>query len=549
MKRTSCPVFFVVFFLAYAECALAQGTYTAATCNRSDVNAVINGSTHVAVNGDVIQIPAGSCTWTSAVTVPANVGITITGTGTPDGGASTTGPSASCTATSITDNDTADRFLFTMTPGVSSSTSRISCLKLSSSNAANIGTPIGISGTCNSSTCPNFRVDNVTFDTSLTGIRANSTSIIVEDNVFGVVDHNSAGTTDPNTGMEFVAINNSAWQGVGAFGDNSWASTDSYGTNQQIYIENNPFGNGILATESEAQAPSGGEGGGRATVRFNTCNGCIVIYSVHGTDSNGRPRGGRQGEVYGNTMTCTNTGGGCQGTGSRSSTVIQFGNSFAAGPSSHYNEYMNLAVFRANGLFAPPWNNCNGTGPYDNNVPSPPICIDQPGHMGGTLLSGVTSAPTGWVNEIIHPNYEWDDSGTAPNVATVDTDYAGVIANRDWYTDNSLGSPAVQTSPTTPFNGTSGVGFGTLANRPTTCTTGTGGAPGVAYWATDQGSWNTSSKTYAGGYTQGQLYACSATNTWTLYYTPYTYPHPLVTGTLTGSTPPSPPTSLQAVVQ
>ena len=67
------------------------------------------------------------------------------------------------------------------------------------------------------------------------------------------------------------------------------------------------------------------------------------------------------------------------------------------------------------------------------------------------------------------------------------------------------------------FNGTSGVGEGTLASRPSTCTTG------VGYWATDQGSWNTSGN----GYGQGQLYACTATNTWTLYYTPYAYPHPL----------------------
>jgi PKD repeat protein len=55
------------------------------------------------------------------------------------------------------------------------------------------------------------------------------------------------------------------------------------------------------------------------------------------------------------------------------------------------------------------------------------------------------------------------------------------------------------------FNGTVGVGVGPLSARPTTCT------KGVAYWATDE----------------RRLYLASATNTWTLYYTPYTYPHPL----------------------
>src|SRR5215470_17916881 len=61
-----------------------------------------------------------------------------------------------------------------------------------------------------------------------------------------------------------------------------------------------------------------------------------------------------------------------------------------------------------------------------------------------------------------------------------------------------------------------GMGHGTKARRPTACTTG------VAYWATDEGNWNQSGNSFG----QGNLYICTATNTWTLSYTPYTYPHP-----------------------
>src|SRR5262249_1410402 len=108
-------------------------------------------------------------------------------------------------------------------------------------------------------------------------------------------------------------------------------------------------------------------------------------------------------------------------------------------------------------------------------------CIDQPGRSGGGLLSGWVPGPTGPITQTLDPSYEWNDSGYNPVVGNV-SGGRRMIANRDWYSDNSYGSPHAQTSPTSPFNGTSGVGFGTLANRPSTCT------PGVGYWATDQGN-------------------------------------------------------------
>jgi len=58
-----------------------------------------------------------------------------------------------------------------------------------------------------------------------------------------------------------------------------------------------------------------------------------------------------------------------------------------------------------------------------------------------------------------------------------------IQANRDFYNQK------------TPFAGTAGVGVGKLSNRPKTCT------PGFAYWATDEGEWDS---THDGP--DGQLY-------------------------------------------
>lgn len=171
------------------------------------------------------------------------------------------------------------------------------------------------------------------------------------------------------------------------------------------------------------------------------------------------------------------------------------------------------------------------------------VCIDQAGGRGaGILYSGSTATPASSANEVLSPFYVWSNviNGGAPafGVQGVAPDTARVIRSRDYYNENI--NQAAQSSSTTPFDGTStiGIGHGTLANRPTTCTAG------AAYFATDQGNWNTSG---SGG--QGVLYLCTATNTWSLSYTPYSYPHPLVAGTSGGGNPPSPPTGLAAIVQ
>lgn len=489
------------------------GEINAASCSRADVNTALG----TAVSGNTVVIPGTSCTWTSGVTIPD--GVTLKGTGTPTTASATMGPSGTCAQTVLTINSVTNAFV--MDVGTHTTATRLSCLKLRTDDEDTIGPPITAYGTCDASTCPPIRIDNITFDTTLQGCcDSQSNSLITVDNVSGVIDHNRAeGTLGVGPGVPLINYNNSAWKGVGAFGDSSWYEASNFGGANLLYLENNYLGEEAFIGETEAQVPGGGQGGGRIAARFNECNGCISGLSNHGTDSNGRPRGGRQIEFYGNTFICGNEGG-CQGAVPvRSGVNLVFGNTLNNRESPEhtwFNQYISLGVFRIDVIWSNPWGQCPGT--YDQAGP-PVMCTDQPSRSGGTLLSGSTPSPTGWTNQTIDPTYEWNNAGYNPVFGNVSTGYSTQLqANRDWYTDGSLGSPVAQTSSSSPFSGATGVGFGIISRRPSTCTTG------VVYWATDEGSWNTSGNAFG----NGRLYKCTATNTWTLAYTPYAYPHPLV---------------------
>jgi hypothetical protein len=86
-----------------------------------------------------------------------------------------------------------------------------------------------------------------------------------------------------------------------------------------------------------------------------------------------------------------------------------------------------------------------------------------------------------------------------------------VVKNQDYFIDNVAN------------DGTNGVGAGLLSSRPVTCTTG------VGYWATNQSTTSLADMVGPNPATpiSGTLYKCTATNTWTAYYTPLVYPHPL----------------------
>ena len=78
-----------------------------------------------------------------------------------------------------------------------------------------------------------------------------------------------------------------------------------------------------------------------------------------------------------------------------------------------------------------------------------------------------------WSDTLAQVPLNFDDIGGSPDYFLLH-----VVPNRDYF--NAV-SASAQSSTTSPFNGTTGMGFGTLANRPTTCTANPN-APDSGIW-------------------------------------------------------------------
>jgi len=262
----------------------------------------------------------------------------------------------------------------------------------------------------------------------------------------------------------------------------------------------------------------------------------------HGPDSS--KRGGRLVEVYRNTATTSASI--ATAFNWRSGPNILFDNSLS---SLYGGTGINISIYRSNPgntVYGITGSNCTGSNSWDGNLGTSGEgnlgypCLDQVGWYfpppSGCSNTTDCAMPNG-TNAIYKPAYMWGntksgspttaDTGAYP-ATYVHINSATAPSKIDIYID--VGASCAGTSCTT------GVGIGLLANRPASCTTG------VAYWATDQGNWNQSGD----GTGSGVLYKCTATNTWSVFYVPYTYPHPLqmlVSGT-GSSTPPDAPTGL-----
>jgi hypothetical protein len=423
-------------------------------------------------------------------------------------------------------------------------------------------------------TCPSTRIDHCHFDQLY-----DNPFIMTNGQIYGVVDHC---VFDERPRALTFQVYHDGWGGH-THGDGSWADNAYFGSEKFLFIEDNTFrnANGYKSVGIDSY------GGGRYVARHNYLVDTPI--GGHGTESSGRSRGVRAIEVYSNKCVWNLVDPRGQ---LRSGTMLEFNNVwtgkedrlgkstrltcyrqfrpfpfwggangnnrldsndphgfYASGKHTGGNGSVTLVVANA-GWTVNQWvgysvtntsqklqgrtgavfhrSSCvkANTGDTitfmrDNSFGGPNltfntgdeyaiykllVALDQPGRGRGDLLADKDPVATGsWPHQALEPAYAWGNTYNNLRQLNLASPYPTIQEDRDYYNQK------------TPFDGRVGVGVGPLAKRPRDCT------PGVAYWATDQGEWDS---THDGP--DGQLYVCTAPNTWSLYYKPYTYPHPFV---------------------
>lgn len=391
----------------------------------------------------------------------------------------------------------------------------------------------------------------------------------------GVVDHSifdaPAGTVWNHIKFDGQSKCNSDALGDG---DQSWTLATNFGNpglSSFFYAEDNTFNNGA-GTDCVY--------GGKYVWRFNQSTNTAPASSGHTGGPPGvqthptlsdRIRGCRAYEAYQNTFTAQAGNYMADVIWISAGGLLAWGNvvpSSSAGGGTGFQNLFHILEMRSDnttyGETAPPggFGYCGtfqtGTASNwdQNSDASGHKCLDQPGAGPGDLLTGdfvsnggtnnvtnaatscIYSSPCAYPRQALEPIYGWLNNITKvpsnpTNIVSTHWSATSGVAfteNVDYYMGDLINNVRITfdgtlSCPTAPH---CGVGVGTKAQMLTfNCVVGMG------FWVTNEGSWNSSGGTNVTSYAgQGQLYKCTSTNTWTLYYTPAPYPHPLIGGSL-----------------
>ncbi len=445
--------------VAYALTGPAQG----ATINAASCSSAnVNSAITSAATGDTVAVPAGTCAW-SGVTIPNNKKLTLKGAG-------------------------IGQTVITGLPSIGSSGSRVTGFTFQNGTTQIYGY--------------GFRFDHnrVTSSTWTDCIKVRDYAATVTQMPSGLIDNNQFVNCRINAEGSPYMYSDDQMANQGRL----WALPSVLGTQNTVYLEQNTFELTYSGNFNFVDANYGGSFVARYNILYD--GGFLETHSPQEQTN----RGGKSFEVYGNIYNVRNnysqTGGMSERW--RAGTGVHFFNSYVGSWASMGIPLDAVRSYAANSVTT----KCNGSSPWDGNQDSTGWpCRDQIGR--GPDNPRWIANPAGAYTQVSMPAYFFGNRAGSqdypPYVINWSTSH--IKPNRDYY------------AYTPSFNGTSGVGCGPLASRPSTCT------KGVAYWATNQSCTDLNGRVGNNPATPiaGTLYQCSATNTWTAYYTPLAFPHPL----------------------
>jgi len=413
-------VFFASVAVSYAA------TITASSCSLSDVQSAISSAS----SGDIVIVPAGSATWSTALSITK--GITLQGAG--------------IDSTTITSSGGSQMIKYEPETPASNEKFRLTGFTLN----GNSRSVTGLYVTHNSATATlnDIRVDH----NKIIGCSAEAISF--NGMIYGLIDNNT------------LSNNNGVFRIMGIH-DPSWNDPLQIGTANYLYIENNIMSNNAWMMLSGW--------GARWVFRYNTgvlgAIGSLGMLDAHGNlPQPGYPtcnvtgiRGVVGIEVYENTFTGLTRP--TRVLDQRGGTGVVFNNVVSEAVPGTYSA-CNVILDVREEDDDPALDGCS------------PYKADYPGY------------------DPVKDSYYFNNKYNSDRMCFVNYDQSVMIVPKQdiWVDTNSW----AQTD--------SGyVRWGLASGRPGTCT-----AQDV-YWESDT----------------KKLYRCTATNTWTFIYAPYTYPHPL----------------------
>jgi hypothetical protein len=396
---------------------LSATTRYASTCSQTDVTAAISS----AVAGDTVSVPAGSCNWSSTVTVSKN--IVLQGAGIDVTTITFAGLALTFPGDATTNNSRVTGFTF--------------------NGAVQFNAP--------SNTAAWFRLDH----NKIVRNTATDAAMGTWDNaIWGteriLIDHNTL-THTGSSDMRF-------WIFDGETGADPavWREASAIGTAHNVFIEDNTITNTSVTSGNEMFFQIWWAG--RVVLRYNTIHNMTI--DVHDY-RDGSQRGGRSWEVYENTWVW-DTGFDLEWMNFRGGTGVVYNNTLTGDTVQAHG--IHLMAYSAIGYVSPIC--CAYSPDYLFTMDN----IGR-GQFSGTKTAGDTSLATdcslahrpNWT-ETLEPAYFWNntrngsaasisvdgmtnDSGTLSACGAVQNESTVIQLNRDYYTSGARPGYSAYTYP------------------------------------------------------------------------------------------------------